>query len=280
MISYRLMKYSDIPAGLSLCRAAGWNQVARDWEAFLHLNPDGCLIATNGDQVVGTVATLRYQHCFSWIGMVLVDPACRRQGIGSGLLNEALQLLHNEQTIKLDATPAGRDVYVKLDFFDEYPLSRMVCTNWVKKVTEANVRSISKNDLPAVAALDHKVFGTDRKLLLEWMFEGGPQFAFGIEAENEIQGYCLGRRGYSFTHIGPVIAKDLKDAKKLVTAALDSCIGHAVVLDISCFDLQWKQWLTLHGFTEQRAFMRMYRGSNLFSFLSEHQFAILGPEFG
>jgi GNAT superfamily N-acetyltransferase len=280
MISYRLMKYSDIPAGLSLCRTAGWNQVARDWEAFLHLSPDGCLVATAGDKVVGTVATLRYQNCFSWIGMVLVDPAWRKQGIGNALLNEAVQLLRNEQTIKLDATPAGRDVYVKLDFFDEYPLSRMVCPNWVNRAAAANVRPVIKSDLPAVAELDRNVFGADRKVLLEWMLEGGPQFAFGIEAENGIQGYCLGRRGYNFTHIGPVIANDFKDAKKLVTAALNHCIGHAVVLDISCFDPQWKQWLTVLGFTEQRAFMRMYRGCNNFSCLPNHQFAILGPEFG
>ena len=39
MITFRQMESADIPAGLSLCRAAGWNQLSRDWELFLRLSP-------------------------------------------------------------------------------------------------------------------------------------------------------------------------------------------------------------------------------------------------
>jgi GNAT superfamily N-acetyltransferase len=280
MLSYRLMIPEDIPAGLALCRAAGWNQLARDWQLFLHSRPHGCLVATNGDQVVGTVATINYQHFFSWIGMVLVDPACQRQGIGMQLLKEALQILQHEQTIKLDATPAGRAMYLKLDFVDEYPLSRMVCMGILKSWTNSNARPMNKNDLAAVAEFDRTVFGADRKPLLEWMHEGTPQFAFVIEEKNKIQGYCFGRQGYNFIHIGPVIANDLDHAKKLVSAALDNCIGKAVILDCLPLDPEWKTWLTAIGFTEQRSLMRMYRGSNNFPGTPEKQFTILGPEFG
>ncbi len=280
MISCRTMKTEDIPAGLALCRAAGWNQLAREWELFLHLSPDGCLVATKEGRVVGTAATIRYQHFFSWIGMVLVDPGCRRQGVGMQLLKEALQVLHNEQTIKLDATPAGREVYLKLDFVDEYSLSRMVSNDTVKKWNASNVRLLNKKDLPAVAEFDSDVFGANRQLLLEWMQEGAPQFAFVMEEKNVVQGYCLGRHGYNFMHIGPVIAKKVSIAKGLVSAALNNCIGKAVILDITHFDPEWKDWLISIGFTEQRPLIRMYRGSNNFSSLPEKQFAILGPEFG
>lgn len=281
MISYRFMKSGDIPAGLALCRAAGWNQLARDWELFLHLSPEGCRVAINDEgKVVGTVTTIRYPPFFSWIGMVLVDPACRRQGIGMQLLKEALRILHNEQTVKLDATPAGREVYLKLDFVDEYPLSRMVCTDTAKRWKESDARPLTKNDLSAVTELDRDVFGADRQSLLDWMREGSPQLAFVIEEKNEVQGFCLGRRGYSFTHIGPVIAKSTLAAKNLVSAALNNCMGDAVVLDILYFDPEWKEWLTSIGFAEQRSFIRMYRGSNNFPGLPKNQFAVLGPEFG
>src|SRR5436305_3142971 len=125
MIIYRKMELYDITAALALCRAAGWNQLARDWEIFLHLSPNDCRVATMDDKVIGTVATIRYRYFFSWIGMVLVDPDYHRQGIGRQLLKEALQILHHEETIKLDATPAGREVYLKLNFVEEYRLSRM-----------------------------------------------------------------------------------------------------------------------------------------------------------
>ena len=52
----RNMQVSDIPAGLSLCRSAKWNQLARDWEVFITLAPDGNSVCVNerGD-VLGTV---------------------------------------------------------------------------------------------------------------------------------------------------------------------------------------------------------------------------------
>ena len=116
----------DVPAGLSLCRAAGWNQTVEDWELFLKLSPEGCRVAVDeGGQVMGTVTTVRYEDRFSWIGMVLVDPMRQRQGIGIQLLRESLQVLCEDDTVKLDATPAGRHIYLQLDFTDEYFLSRM-----------------------------------------------------------------------------------------------------------------------------------------------------------
>ncbi|MBK5280119.1 MAG: GNAT family N-acetyltransferase, partial [Bacteroidia bacterium] len=119
MISYRTMRSDDIPAALSLCRHAHWNQLARDWEIFLQLSPHDCIVAEQ-ENIVGTVTTIRYQNHFSWIGMLLVDPAMQRQGIGMQLLKEALRILEHEETVKLDATPEGRTVYLKLNFVDEY----------------------------------------------------------------------------------------------------------------------------------------------------------------
>src|SRR5450631_811196 len=126
MIAYRTMKEKDISAGLSLCREFRWNQTSRDWELFLTLGPDDCLVATCDHQAVGTVTTINCADSFAWIGMVLVDPAHQRKGVGRQLLKEALLILRNLPTVKLDATPAGREVYLKLNFVEEYRLSRMV----------------------------------------------------------------------------------------------------------------------------------------------------------
>src|SRR5688572_27629990 len=129
MTVYRTMTPEDIPAGLHLCRLAGWNQLARDWELFLQINKKGCSVAFDDTgKVIGTVATIPYENHFTWIGMVLVDPSKQRQGIGTGLLQEALRLTANQETIKLDATPAGREVYSKFGFVDEYEIIRMSCT--------------------------------------------------------------------------------------------------------------------------------------------------------
>jgi len=280
MIAYRNMDFSDVDAGLSLCRAAKWNQLASDWEIFLHLSPGGCRVALSGDKVVGSVTTVRYQHFFSWIGMVLVDPGYQRQGIGIQLLKEALEILRNEETVKLDATPAGREVYLKLNFVDEYRLSRMNAIVDITRLESVGARPLQKQDLKSLAIFDREVFGADRQSLLEWMWQASPQYAFTIENENGMQGYCLGRQGYNYIHIGPVIADNFIIAKNLVSAALQHCTGKSVILDVLHFDGEWLAWLADIGFTEQRPFIRMYRGTNAFDVATEKQYAILGPEFG
>jgi GNAT superfamily N-acetyltransferase len=280
MIVCRNMERPDIDAGLALCRAAQWNQTERDWKIFLYLNPGGCRVAVSGDNVVGTVTTIRYPNLFSWIGMVLVDPAYRRKGIGIQLLQDALDILKDEETIKLDATPEGREVYLKLDFVDKHRLSRMhtIVDNNVLEVSTA--RPVKKKDIALLATFDRNIFGADRQPLLEWWFEGAPQFAFVMEEGSVIQGYCLGRTGYNFTHIGPVVANDVHVAKNLVSAALQNSIGQPVIVDALHFDADWLSWLSSIGFKEQRSFIRMYRGANAFHALPAKQFAIAGPEFG
>src|SRR6266581_4104988 len=129
------MTSDDIAAGLRLCRASGWNQLESDWRCFLELNPEGCRVVESDSaesdnaefgrvesdrRVAGTVATLRYEEKFSWVSMLLVDPEMRHRGIGSLLLGEALRLLEDMETIRLDATPAGKLVYDKFGFVDEY----------------------------------------------------------------------------------------------------------------------------------------------------------------
>ena len=280
MILFRTMTHADIKTGLSLCRSAKWNQVSRDWEIFLRLSPDGSFVAVKEDKVVGTVTTIRYQSSFSWIGMVLVDPACQRQGIGMQLLNQALEFLRNEDTVKLDATPAGREVYLKLNFVDEYRISRMNAIITEDHIPLSDARSANKNDLQLLINFDRAIFGASRPQLLEWMWEGGQAYAFVLESKNEIQGYCMGREGYNYIHLGPVVAINTEIAKQVLSAALRNCMGKSIIIDAMDFQKEWMGWLCSLGFAELRPLTRMYRGVNHFPGLPEKQFAILGPEFG
>ena len=93
----RQMTVSDVPAGLRLCRASGWNQTARDWEHFLTTAPRGAFVAIEDGQVIGSVATLPYGP-FTWVSMVLVDPAARRRGLGTLLLGSLRKSTRPEPT--------------------------------------------------------------------------------------------------------------------------------------------------------------------------------------
>jgi len=276
------MTLDDISAGLELCRASRWNQLRRDWELFLTLSPADCRVAIKDNPVTGTVTTVSYQDSFSWIGMVLVDPAERRQGIGTRLLQEAIDLLDWQKLIGLDATPAGREVYLKLGFADQSRLHRMetVVSADFARIEKSSARRMTEADLPEVFKLDQKVFGADRSLILRWLFDAAPEYAWILPDGGGVEAFTFGRHGFSFEHIGPVIASDVESASQLAAACLARQSGKSFILDAACHDDEWLRWLELVGFREQRPFIRMYRGDDGIPGLPEKQFAILGPEFG
>ena len=273
MIDYREMKDEDIDAGLGLCRSAGWNQLENDWKLFLELNPHGSRVAIDENgKIIGTVTTIIYEDHFSWVGMVLVDPSRKRQGIGTQLLHEALEILALQETIKLDATPAGREVYLKLGFRDEYTLCRMMAMH-IAELPGCNVAATTQNDLPRIFQKDRAVFGASRIELLQRLFKKFPEFSYAGSGS-----YSFGRRGYNYTQIGPVIANSLNDAMEVTSAALKNT-DSPVILDV-LHGSPFYEWLISIGFTEQRKLIRMYRGINSYPGIPENQFAILGPEFG
>jgi hypothetical protein len=57
MIRLRPLTAADLPLGLRLCGAAGWNQTEADWRRFLDLQPDGCFVAELDGTAVGTTTT-------------------------------------------------------------------------------------------------------------------------------------------------------------------------------------------------------------------------------
>jgi len=275
------MMPGDIPDGVRLKTAAGWNQTAEDWRRFLDVSPDGCFAAEYNGSVVGTVTTISYGSEVSWIGMMLVDPAYRRRGIARRLMQRGLEWLGECETIKLDATPAGKKVYDTLGFRDEYGLSRMI-TGSVRIPTALSrgISSITRDDFSEIAVLDGVVFGADRMAILESLTRDNPGTALKYTCNGVIRGYCMGRPGTNFYQIGPIVAETAADAVNVTGAALQHLAGRPVVIDVPAAQQRFMQWLVHSGFTVERTFIRMYYGANNHPGCPEKVFAICGPELG
>jgi GNAT superfamily N-acetyltransferase len=280
------MRPDDIPAGLSLCRRANWNQVAADWEHILASSPAGCRVAIDeADEVIGSVATIRYGDEFTWIAMVLVDPPHRGKGLGTRLLQEAFTVVGEATTARLDATPAGRSVYVPLGFREEYGLQRMVRASAVARgmqasfgETDLRVRRMTDSDFTDVLKNDRDVFGADRRRLLEMCRREAPEYAWVI-GNGRLDGYLFGRHGYSFEQMGPLVARDESTARALAVACLSAHPNRSFIIDI-LLRSSWVEWLESGGFTLQRPFTRMRRGDRPPRERADQMFAIAGPEFG
>lgn len=268
---------------MKLKDAEGWNQLEKDWAFLISYKESVNLVAVLDDHIVGTVTAINYDNTVAWIGMMLVDRDYRGRGIAKLLLLETIEKLKKLRSIKLDATPVGRPVYLKLGFRDEYTLYRMTNPS-VSKISlgDAPFRTeqIQPADIPAVAAFDKNVFGADRTELIRHLYGSYPEIAWLIKESNSIAGFCLGRRGQSFTQIGPVYASSSDGVKALIQSASHQLTGQALVVDIAAAKSDIKEWLETCGFISQRPFERMYLKNNPHPGIIENQYLISGPELG
>ena len=279
-IAIRHMITADMSDGLRLCRSARWNQLHDDWRLFQELNPTGCQVAVHMGAVIGTVSTLSFPSGSGWIGMVLVDPERRRLGIGTKLLHAAMESLSSCTSIGLDATAAGKAVYDRLGFVDRYSLVRMTRPRNAPAIgsTPPMVRAMTAADLGAVVAFDQQTGGVNRDTLLRWLFANAPARAWvATTSAGVITGFCLGRQGENFDHIGPVLATDSTVAMTLIQSALHSISGKTAGIDIYPHP-DWLLSLERIGFVEERRFMRMTKGTVTYTEQRDRLFAIAGPE--
>lgn len=280
-IQFRAMTHADIALGMRLKAAARWNQLAADWEMLLDTGFG--LVATMAGVDVGTATVIVYDG-FSWIGMVLVDPAYRRRGIGTALLKAAIAHAESHGSVCLDATPQGEPLYSRWGFHTEYILMRMqriagIESPDVKVQHPFRCELLADDRLPDVQRFDASIFGAERAGILQHLLRRSPQYAYVMRVSGRVCGYCLGRSGSSFEQIGPIVAQAPEVARALLRAALGACAGRDVIVDALSDQTAWVAWLAQLGFVPQRPFTRMVLGAPPPG-QPACQFAIAGPEIG
>jgi len=231
------MTKADIPAGVRLKEIAGWNQTAADWKRFLEASPQGCFVAEHDGRLCGTATTISFENRLAWIGMVLVDPEYRGQGIGTKLLARAIEYLNDLKitAIKLDATPQGKPLYEKLQFVAEYEIERWTlrrsASEMAKRSDLDSQEPLSQELLESIFEADKESFGADRSSLLKSLHRDAPEFTAGIWNVRAIEGYALGRRGSFADHLGPWMARNAATACSLLETFLARSTREVVVVD-------------------------------------------------
>ncbi len=282
----RPMGGADIPAGLRLCGQAGWNQTAEDWQRLLEWEPGGCFVAERDGRVAGTVTTTVYEPGLAWVGMLLVDGAVRRQGLGRALLAHALDWIESERGVPvsaLDATPLGKPLYDGMGFVDQFSLQRhegAAPSPAVHPGGPPGVRPLRADDLSTLAALDTSVFGADRRRVLQSLIEAHPDRCHLFERKGIIRGYVCGRTGARTGYVGPLVATDRAAAEVLLGAALAPLAGRTVTLDVPDGNEDAVLLVRQLGLRPQRPLLRMARGAPLPPADRKRCYAIAGPEIG
>jgi GNAT superfamily N-acetyltransferase len=253
------LKLADLPAALRLSTQAGWNQLDADWRRLIDLWPDGCFAGRVDGELVAT-ATLASYGNVGWVGMVLVDEACRGQGFGGAIMDHVIADADRRgiQNLGLDASDMGRPVYLKRGFADAGGIDRRMLAADERVAAKQAADRVYDADWDSLLALDRAGCGWDRSALLahlrrepgvrcEVVRDGGVVTAFGFR-----------RPGRTAEHIGPVVGNPA--AAQVVIESLASPTGNADVVIDTFRRRGGAPWLDRRGFAVTRQLTRMWRG--------------------
>ena len=280
----RGMTKSDIAAGQELAATAGWNQTTHDWTVPLMVEPDGAWVCEMDGNVVGSTTAICYGRELAWIGMVLVAPKVRRQGIGRALVQHALAWLSQRRidVVKLDATDLGAPLYESLGFQDDCIIERWVLVSHdpvVNRERTGDSGCQPVTTLDELEMLDRIAFGCGRSRLLQQLAA-----LQGATRSCTVNGYVLTRPGAKAAYIGPCVAEDAQAARELIGLAIGSCADQQIYWDMPGENAAAMVLAASLGFRSLRRLRRMAlrldaRAATLAP-KYEKQFAIAGFEYG
>ncbi len=256
----RLLTPSDVPAADAVLMAAfdGAESRAVDLRRYLEFQPDGWLIAERDGRLVGMGGAVDY-GAYAFIGLVAVDPACQRQGIGRALMAAILERIDRRGLpALLDASPFGYPLYLELGFVETDQAHVYLCPQTPQSVPPpSRVALIQPADLPELARFDAPVFGGNRRALLELLQRDFSQSAFVRRDEaGQVSGYLFakGRR------FGPWVARSAPDAEALLWAALALPLDGPPLAIIPGQNRDAPALFERYGFQEVRMLRHMRRG--------------------
>ena len=269
-----------LAGALALSKEANWNQVEADWSMMIACGDAIGFEDTNG-QLIATALTLGYGDQFGWISMVIVAKSWRNKGLATQLLNACIRRLEEQGLVPvLDATPAGENVYRPLGFLPHLSFRR-----WEHEAAETFAQSdanepkflpLNHGQWSTILENDHRVFGGDRKIVVENLIARSTHFA-GVTSSQD--GFVLGRDGRVANQIGPISAKSSEAAIALLDHALNASTG-VVFVDACDHQNKFTAHLKDCGFRPQRPFLRMAKGRVECFGQVEKMFAMAGPELG
>ena len=266
---------------------AGWNQTPQDWWRLLRHDPDGCFVAEWKGRPAGTATTTTYSKDLAWVGMVLVDPDVRRQGIGTALLTRCIEHLRQSgvRCIKLDATPLGRQVYETLGFVAEWSLARWETAELPTRrdrfetAADRGPRRLDSGRIGRVEDLDAAAFGVARGRMLS-MLAAQSDTHVRTDGAGQVTGYGMLRPGRRASYLGPIVAADESAGTAIADSLLGGTPGRPVYWDIPEANRAAVRVARRYGMSRQRTLTRMYLGRNARPGSPSAQWAIAAPEIG
>ncbi|MEM0947981.1 MAG: GNAT family N-acetyltransferase [Pseudomonadota bacterium] len=254
----------------------GWNPGLDDAEAFYAADPNGFYVAVDeADRPIASISVVNHTPDFAFLGLYIVKPEFRGQGIGLSLWTHALKHA-DSRTIGLDGVEAQQANYRVSGFVSAGGTTRFMGSLAGQRQT--NIREAAPHDLLRLIEMEGNASGVVKPdYLVEWLSESPKRKTITLETSQPMGGFATIRACRSGAKIGPIVATDAETAFNL-TAHAATLFDGPLTIDVPDSADGMKNLCEQMGFEPGFRTARMYRGEPPNS--DANMFAVSSLELG
>ena len=263
LVTVRALRREELAFCFELAAAEGWNSGLYDAAPFYAADPEGFLVAEDGDGTkIGCISAVRYET-FGFIGLFIVRPEFREQGVGRELFERALLRLEG-LPVGLDAVPELEERYARAGFERAQLTARyrggepQVRDLYASAITLERLRVLD-ND---VVVYDADCFGSMRSGFLQaWVAQPDVVALLARSLRSgEIVGYGVGREAREGTKLGPIFASRI-DVASILLDTIANRTRPPWRLDVPEENFPALALAESFGMARGKANVRMWRGT-------------------
>jgi ribosomal protein S18 acetylase RimI-like enzyme len=264
----RNMTRTEVEELVGWAAGEGWNPGLHDGSLFWAADPEAFVAAERDGEVIGGGAITSYGGEYGFMGLFIVRPEFRGQGLGNALWHvrreRLLGRLRPGATIGLDGVFAMQEYYAKGGFvFSHRNLRfRAEIAEGPATAPEDGEEIVPLADVPfdQVLAYDRTCFPAPREGFLRGWVSQPDALAVGCRRAGRLSGYGVVRRCGEGCKIGPLFADDPGAAEALYARLAGFAAGGPVFLDAPENNPAAMALVRRHGMVEVFGCARMYLG--------------------
>ena len=274
MLEIKPFRSSDLDVVTELARQQDFAPGVGHIEIYANTDRQGIWLAWRNNKPLGCIAAVTYNPSYAFIGLFVVKPEHRGQGVGRCLWQHALKTLSSVQCIGLEAAVQMVSFYEKAGFQKDCVTTRrqMLCLS--DQSNHPNSTLLHRSDISVVPLRDvslesiqryderHEI--SPRPHFLElWLRHKAGEVFVAMDANAECHGYvrirpCLLPIGEGW-RVGPWLAEESGMASLLLNNAMDRHKG-VVLIDTPGHNPSAKTITLAKGFKPMASTVRMYKG--------------------
>jgi GNAT superfamily N-acetyltransferase len=234
-LTFKKLRKEGVSTLVQWARREGWNPGPFDAEVFWQTDPDGFWGFFLEDKLIAGGAIVSYNEEYGFMGLFIVSPKYRNQGVGRKLWHlrrdALLERLKGNAPIGMDGVVEMQPFYRKGGFEIAFIDKRYEKFGQPLRLNR-NISPIEAEDVAEIMAYDKQCFGFSRPRFLNPWLHIPENRTFKYKEGHFLKGFVVLRKAFSGYKIGPLFADNNFIAEELYRACLNSVIGEPVYLDI------------------------------------------------